>query len=491
MNNDFLIIPEYQRRKVSIPKPLKDLFILPFNKSLESVVEPFQGDDDLRPERSGIFFDSQLKQVCATDAHKLIRLKMPDSSAEVVQTGIYLSTKQIEKRYKELTKLSNDFAKENPFEDYIKERKNVTVDGKYPNFNAIIPSADFSVSVDCEKLLWFSSVMTDAKILLTDDINSLKDKEAYQQGKINYLSEKYFPFNNTLHTIYFRYINYLNETEYIGVNSELLKDTLTSLFKLNGFKTRNFYLSSPSRAILIQGNSGSFSSQTDDLALLMPVMIADYTYDKDGNNIPFITNEFTNEKYSVIYDLNENAIVSNGEVFPIDESLGYVEPKKEKQSVAPKAAVESTKEKVVFTPEFIRKRIGALQIALRLAEKKEDNVIEKGKRVVITGGIYKGKEGLLVSNDVVNGDYSVQIDGTIKGIKSNEVSLLKDVKEEKYVPNISFEDWLKLKNITYYKRSYYWVADDGGDDYMYSGEYKDVLKFLRDEWKKYLVLANK
>jgi hypothetical protein len=365
MNNDFLIIPEYQRRKVSIPKPLKDLFILPFNKSLESVVEPFQGDDDLRPERSGIFFDSQLKQVCATDSHKLIRLKMPDSSAEVVQTGIYLSTKQIEKRYKELTKLSNDFAKENPFEDYIKERKNVTVDGKYPNFNAIIPSADFSVSVDCEKLLWFSSVMTDAKILTPDDIDALKDKASYQQGKINYLSEKYFPFNNTLDTIYFRYINYLDEIEYIGVNSELLKDILTSLFKLNGFKTRNFYLSTPSRAILIQGNSGSFSSQTDDLALLMPVMIRETI---DG--VPFIKNEFTNENYSVIYDLNENAIVSNGEVFPIDESVGYVEPKKEKQSVAPKSTVETTKEKVVFAPEFIRKRIGALQIALRLAEKK-------------------------------------------------------------------------------------------------------------------------
>ena len=374
MKNDFLIIPEYQRTKVSIPKPLKDLFILPFNKSLETVVEPFQSEDELRPERTGIYFDTLLKQVCATDSHKLIRLKMPDSSAEVVQTGIYLSTKQIEKRYKDLTKLSNDFAKDNPFEDYIKERKNVTVDGKYPNINAVVPSADFSISVDCEKLLWFCSVMTDAKILGTDDINSLKDKEQYQRGKINYLSEKYFPFNNTLHTIYFRYINYLNETEYIGVNSLLLKDTLTSLFKLNGLKARNFYLSSPSRAIIIQGNSGSFDSQTDDLALLMPVIIANYTYGDDGNKIPSIENEFTNEKYSVIYDLNQNAIVSNGEVFPIDESVGYIEPKKEKQSPTPKAVVEATKEKVVFTPEFIRKRIGALQIALRLAEKKSENL---------------------------------------------------------------------------------------------------------------------
>ena len=372
MNNDFLIIPEYQRRKVSIPKPLKDLFILPFNKSLESVVEPFQGDDDLRPERSGIFFDSQLKQVCATDSHKLIRLKMPDSSAEVVQTGIYLSTKQIEKNYKDLTKASNDFAKENPFEDYIKERKNVTVDGKFPNFNPIIPYIDsekgFLIDVDCEKLFWFSSVMAESKILAPDDIEALKNKESYQQEKINYLSEKYFPFTNgTTHQIFLRYTGSNSQKSYVGLNAKFLKETLGSLFKLNGFKTRKFYITDVVKPIVIQGNSGNFYSETDDLALLSPIWIKD-SYNKEG--IPEFTNEFTEKKYSVIYDLNENAIVSNGEVFPIDESVGYVEPKKEKQSVATKAAVEATKEKVVFTPEFIRKRIGALQIALRLAEKK-------------------------------------------------------------------------------------------------------------------------
>lgn len=371
MKNDFLIIPEYQRTKVSIPKPLKDLFILPFNKSLETVVEPFQGEDELRPERSGIYFDSQLKQVCATDAHKLIRLKMPDSSAEVVQTGIYLSTKQIEKNYKDLTKSSNSFAKENPFEDYIKERKNVTVDGKFPNFNPIIPYVDSErefLSVDCEKLLWFSSVMADAKILAPDDIEALKDKESYQKEKINYLSEKYFPFTNgTTHQIFLRYTNSDNKINYVGINAKFLKETLVSLFKFNGFKTRKFYITDSVKPILIQGNSGSFYSETDDLALLSPIWIKE-SYNEEG--IPEFTNEFTNEKYSVIYDLNENAIVSNGEVFPIDESVGYVEPKKEKQSVAPKVIVEATKEKVVFTPEFIRKRIGALQIALRLAEKK-------------------------------------------------------------------------------------------------------------------------
>jgi hypothetical protein len=52
------------------------------------------------------------------------------------------------------------------------------------------------------------------------------------------------------------------------------------------------------------------------------------------------------------------------------------------------------------------------------------------------------------------------------------------------VEKISFEDWLKKNNIEVYKRTYYWVADDGGNDYMYSGSKGEVMKSLREDWKK-------
>jgi antirestriction protein len=52
------------------------------------------------------------------------------------------------------------------------------------------------------------------------------------------------------------------------------------------------------------------------------------------------------------------------------------------------------------------------------------------------------------------------------------------------VAKISFEDWLKKNNIEVYKRTYYWVADDGGGDYMYSGSKGDVMKSLREDYKK-------
>ena len=43
---------------------------------------------------------------------------------------------------------------------------------------------------------------------------------------------------------------------------------------------------------------------------------------------------------------------------------------------------------------------------------------------------------------------------------------------------------MKLNNIEVYKRTYYWVADDGGNDYMYSGSKGEVMKSLREDWKK-------
>ena len=52
------------------------------------------------------------------------------------------------------------------------------------------------------------------------------------------------------------------------------------------------------------------------------------------------------------------------------------------------------------------------------------------------------------------------------------------------VSKLSFEDWLKKNNIEVYKRTYYWVADDGGNDYMYSGSKGEVMKSLREDYKK-------
>jgi hypothetical protein len=55
--------------------------------------------------------------------------------------------------------------------------------------------------------------------------------------------------------------------------------------------------------------------------------------------------------------------------------------------------------------------------------------------------------------------------------------------EEKDKGKLSFKDWMESKGITVYKRTYYWVADDGGNDYMYVADTKnEVLDLLKKEW---------
>ena len=49
---------------------------------------------------------------------------------------------------------------------------------------------------------------------------------------------------------------------------------------------------------------------------------------------------------------------------------------------------------------------------------------------------------------------------------------------------LSFDDWMKKNNIEVYKRTYYWVADDGKGDYLYSGTKAEVMKSLREDYKK-------
>ncbi len=363
--NDFLVIPEYQRKK-SIPKPLKDIVLLPFNKGLETIVKPYLGDDVLRPVMSGIYFDSENKEIAATNAHVLIRLSMPEEDASVVKTGIYKTTKRIEKDYIELTKKSPDFAKEMPFDKWKSDRQNVTLEGKYPYYNNVIPEIDTErgvlIKIDLFKLYWFAEVMSNAEILNDEDIESLTDKEAYRKEKLTFLKEKYFHFiNGTTHQILCRYKNIEGNYEFIGFNGEFLAEICKSLIQLGAPRFVNVYLTDNNKAML-------FDIGNKNVALLMPVSLGGYGSNIDTNG--YFKNEFTNKEYQVVYDFNENMIFSKGTLYPIDSSIGFEEPKSEK----PKVPVSvPSKEPVVFTAEMIRKRIAGLQIALRLAEKKEKN----------------------------------------------------------------------------------------------------------------------
>lgn len=56
---------------------------------------------------------------------------------------------------------------------------------------------------------------------------------------------------------------------------------------------------------------------------------------------------------------------------------------------------------------------------------------------------------------------------------------------------ITFKSWLKKNNIEVSKRTYYWVADDGGSDYRQVGKTKSqVTQSLKEEFKNIIKLNN-
>jgi len=66
---------------------------------------------------------------------------------------------------------------------------------------------------------------------------------------------------------------------------------------------------------------------------------------------------------------------------------------------------------------------------------------------------------------------------------SNQKSIMKAYKNGGATKGEDFEKWLKENNIDVYKRTYYWVADDGKGDYRHVGTKAQVVKALKNEWK--------
>lgn len=374
--NDFLIIPEFQRRK-AIPKPLKDIELIPFNKGLETLLSTYLSEDELRPAMTGIYFDSQNKSIAATDAHKLIKLKMPETVSEIVETGIYKTKANIEKEYRNIVKRTPSYATDKPFDEFFAE--NAKIDGKYPNYDAVIPDSSISPEttflkeVDLHKLYWFAEVMSNAKILDEEKINALKDPNEYQKGFIPYLKTEYFTLINAVtHRVVLR-LTIDGQKVFMAFNGGFLAEVIKSLLYINDVRYRKVFIKDISRAVCFQVSGDSFYTKSDSVALLMPMAIYHGYGDSSRADSGYFKNEQTEKEYQIVYDLDENKIFSNGELYDIDESIGFVE--QQAKTSKPTKAVEPIKqpEKVVFTAEFIRKRISALQIALRLAEKRENN----------------------------------------------------------------------------------------------------------------------
>ena len=234
---DFYNISPYK-----LPKT-KNFKVSPNDKVFMGIHDDFIGNDFLRPIMTGTYFSE--KGVVSTNAHILLFTK--NRGGEESFEGVYCHTKKC-----------------------IEESKDGKIEGKFPNYEAVIPSTqDYTKNVNAEYLLTY-----------------LKN------------ANKYRLFNSVTHASIL-YFETSEGTYKIGVNTELLSSCIEAMIEL-GHKEISLNFTAPNRAITITPRGKTNEDARDlktDFALCMPVMISEFRdiyifmYDLDTNCSKYIYNE--------------------------------------------------------------------------------------------------------------------------------------------------------------------------------------------------------
>ncbi|MGY6562744.1 MAG: DNA polymerase III subunit beta [Luteibaculaceae bacterium] len=225
------------------------------------------GNDDLRPVMSGIFVEISKENVrfVATDAHKLVRYTRTDSVG-TSNDNFILPKKPLNILKTALASVDADVNLE--FNGtYAKFSYDNTVilcrliDGKYPNYNAVIPTENPN-KLTIDRLQFLSAIKR---------VAVFANKTTYQTrlsitGSELTISAQDLDYNNEgLERVN---CNYVGEDMEIGFNGRFLIDMLANLDTTEVM----LELSAPNRAgILLPVNKENESE--DVLMLVMPVMI--------------------------------------------------------------------------------------------------------------------------------------------------------------------------------------------------------------------------
>ena len=208
-------------------------------------------NDDLRPTLSGVYFDNGF--IVATDAHKLVKV---ESSIN----GNFILPKKASQQLKNLLPKDTNVTLQYNQTNALFSFDNITivtrlVDGKYPNYEAVIPKENPNrLSINRQE---FISVLKRMEVFANKQTNQIRldlsDFEVLISSEdTDYRSRA----KETLNGVY------SGQSMSIGVNTKFLVEMLNSL------NCDEVYLdmSEPNRAILINGEEGV-------LMLCMPIML--------------------------------------------------------------------------------------------------------------------------------------------------------------------------------------------------------------------------
>ncbi|MFN5911026.1 MAG: DNA polymerase III subunit beta, partial [Bacteroidota bacterium] len=224
------------------------------------------GNDDLRPVMSGVFcqFTPQDITFVATDAHKLVRYRRSDSEASGSSSFI-LPKKPLNLLKTNLTgdeEVQVDYNESNAvftFNDIVLICR--LIDGKYPNYEAVIPKENPNVlTVDRQQFL---SAIRRVSIFANKTTHQIKVKLA---GSELSLSAEDVDFSNEANERLT--CNYNGDDMEIGFNSRFLLEMLNNL----DTPEVRLEMSEPNRAGLLMP-AVKDNENEDILMLVMPVML--------------------------------------------------------------------------------------------------------------------------------------------------------------------------------------------------------------------------
>ncbi len=233
-----------------------------FNKTIFAT-----GSDELRPVMSGVFCELTPDDITfvATDAHKLVRYRRKDMKAEH-SASIILPQKPLNQLKNILpddeTKVRVEYNQTNAFFSF--ENVDLScrlIEGKYPNYDAVIPGKNPNKLI-IERNLLLNSIKR-VSIFANQSTHQVRFKIS---GKELILSAEDVDFSNEAEERLT--CNYLGDNIEIGFNSRFMMEMLANLTT----EEIRLEMSEPNRAgIIIPENNKN--ENEDILMLVMPVML--------------------------------------------------------------------------------------------------------------------------------------------------------------------------------------------------------------------------
>ncbi|OYT15687.1 MAG: DNA polymerase III subunit beta [Bacteroidetes bacterium 4572_77] len=238
-----------------------DILLTAINKTIFAT-----GTDELRPVMGGVFCDFHENDVVfvATDAHKLVRYKrngvqagaelsfiLPKKPLNLLRSTLVDDEVEIKIEYSEKNAVFH-------FDNYRLVCK--LVEGRYPNYDAVIPKENPNVlTVDRQSFL---SVVRRVSIFANKSTHQIRLNIT---GQELLLSAEDLDYSNDAKERLS--CSYVGEDMSIGFNSRFLIEMLSNLDS----EEVNIHMSQPNRAgLIIPSNS---NEQEDILMLIMPVML--------------------------------------------------------------------------------------------------------------------------------------------------------------------------------------------------------------------------